>query len=128
MRALVVDDSRAARYLVRKTLHLLGFNEIAMADSAATATGFLNMEPSFDLMLCDHYMPDTNGTDLINTIREDARHADLPIIMMSADHAAGQIDNALHSGADEYLIKPFTAEDLRAKLELIGIPSAQPAA
>ncbi|MEM9655018.1 MAG: response regulator [Actinomycetota bacterium] len=124
MKALIIDDSRAARYAVRRMLRQLGFTEVYAAPDAATAQEILDTEASFDLVLCDHYMPEINGLDFVRSVRAQRGHADLPVIMISAEHTAEHIDRALHAGANEYLVKPFTVDDLSSKLDLL--PASSP--
>lgn len=97
----------------------LGFAEVFAAADAETAKEILDSEVSFDVVLCDHYMPNTTGLELIRDLKADPTHARLPIILMSAEHRLEHIETALDVGASEYLVKPFNTDDLRAKLDLV---------
>ena len=98
----------------------LGFTQVFTAPDAETAKEVLRNEASFDVVFCDHYMPDTTGLDLIRELRADPGHAQLPIILMSAEHRLEHIQTALEDGASEYLVKPFGTNDLRTKLDLLA--------
>ncbi len=123
MKALIIDDSRAARYAVRRMLRQLGFTEVYAAPDATTAQEILDTETGLDVVLCDYYMPEINGLDLVRSLRAQGDHADLSIIMISAEHTSGNINTALQAGANEYLVKPFTVDDLASKLDLIRAPT-----
>ncbi len=101
-------------------LHDLGHCDVVEASSADEATETLERDPSIGLVVCDHYMPGTDGIDFIHALKLDPRNAQLPCILMSSDHAITRVEQALESGADEYLIKPFDTNDLQTKLNLVN--------
>jgi two-component system chemotaxis response regulator CheY len=70
-------------------------------------------------------MPEMNGFEFLQAVRADARYADVPLLMVTTETEMSQIMMALDHGANEYVMKPFTADILRDKLDLLGlVPSA----
>ena len=122
MRALVVDDSRAMRRIVARTLTELGF-EIAEAGDGQQALDVLAAGPKPDLACIDWNMPVMDGLTFVTKVRERAEWRDITLMMVTTESEHGQIVRALAAGAHEYLIKPFTPDSLREKLEMLGLVS-----
>ncbi len=120
MNALVVDDSRATRAILKRILASLGLELAAEASNGVEALARLGEIAAPDLMLVDWNMPEMNGLELVQSVRADAAYAATRILMVTTESEAAQISTALAAGADEFLMKPFSADDLRAKLELLG--------
>jgi two-component system chemotaxis response regulator CheY len=120
MRALVIDDSRVMRKLLGGQLAGLGF-EVAEASDGAEGLQQLAAGPLPQVVLVDWNMPNMNGLDLIRAVRARREWDAVRVLMVSSETSPGQIGEALAAGADEYLMKPFTADGLRAKLEMLGL-------
>lgn len=120
MRALVVDDSRAARMLVRRIVSTFGF-EILEAGDGKEALEVLEAEGLVDLMLVDWNMPVMDGLALVKAVRSVRRYADISILMVSSESDPRQIARALMTGADDYLIKPIDEPMLQEKLDMLGL-------
>jgi len=120
MRALVVDDSRAMRKLLRGILVESGFDVAAEAGNGQEGLDAISKLGKFDLMLLDWNMPVMNGYDLLLHVRRNPRLAAMRVMMVTTEAEATQILRALDAGADEYLIKPFSKQAIRDKLELLG--------
>ena len=127
LRILVVDDFATMRRIIRNLLQDLGFSTIAEADDGNTAWPMLQ-NGSYDLLITDWNMPGMPGLDLLKAVRADARLAKLPVLMLTAEAKREQIVEAAQAGVNGYVIKPFTAETLKAKLEkiLAALPPAAP--
>ena len=127
LRILVVDDFATMRRIIRNLLQDLGFSNIAEADDGNTAWPMLQ-NGSYDLLITDWNMPGMPGLDLLKAVRADARRAKLPVLMLTAEAKREQIVEAAQAGVNGYVIKPFTAETLKAKLEkiLAALPPAAP--
>ena len=120
-KALVVDDSRAVRMILARTLRELGY-EVQEAGTGHQALEILDLGPGvFELALVDWNMPEMNGLELLKRLRADQRHAELVIVMVTTETEVEHMAAALEAGANEYVMKPFTAEILRDKLQLTGI-------
>lgn len=118
-RALVVDDSRAMRLIVSRTVRGLGFDVIEAADGAQALARL--GETAVQLALVDWNMPGMNGLELVKSIRAQPSQGELRIVMITTENELAAVQAALDAGADEFLMKPFTAESLRDKLTLVGI-------
>ena len=124
MRAIVVDDSRATRMILRKILESIGF-EVEQAENGRVAYDLLCSWTPFDvpdLALVDWNMPEMNGIELIEAIRENSDLDGLKIIMCTTETEVSQMTLALLTGANEYVMKPFTADAIVDKMALIGMP------
>ena len=119
MHALIVDDSEPMRKLLGMMLQKLGFESVEAA-SALEAQGHL-ARSSIAVALVDWGLPGVNGIEFIKNIRGQARYQDLKIIMTTALSEHEHKDHAYAAGANEYLMKPLTANALRTKLESLGL-------
>ena len=119
-RILVADDSTASRSLVAAAFAEVAGVEIARASSGVEAMKLL-ATASFDLVLTDVNMPDINGLELLRFIKTSERLRATPVLLISTGVATEDRTRALSLGADGYLTKPFTAEELRQAISrLLG--------
>jgi two-component system, chemotaxis family, chemotaxis protein CheY len=125
VRALVVDDSRAMRVILRRALAQAGF-EVIEAGDGRQALDELEATGALDLALVDWNMPVMTGYDLVREIRAKARLDRMAIMMVTTETETSQVQRALEAGANEYLMKPFTVEALNEKLMLLGLTTAEP--
>ncbi len=120
MRALVVDDSRAIRSIIGKTVKELGF-ELFEAGHGKEALDRLAEVGKVDLILVDWNMPEMNGFDFLVAARGNPAWKDTVIMMVTTETEMSQMQRALEAGANEYDMKPFTKDVLREKLQLVGL-------
>ena len=120
MRALVIDDSRAMRRIVSGILAGIGY-ETAEAGDGRQALDLLEAGRTFDLACIDWNMPVMNGLEFVIAVRANKEWRGLTMMMVTTESEHGQIVRALAAGAHEYLIKPFTPDAIRDKLELLGL-------
>ena len=119
-RALVVDDSRAVRLILAKTLGELGF-EVVQAANGREALDIMAREgSSVDLALVDWNMPEMNGLEFVRQLRTEPCYDDVRLMMVTTETEMEQIALALEAGANEYVMKPFTREAVEDKLRLLG--------
>jgi signal transduction histidine kinase len=122
---LLADDNADMRDYVRRLLSAR-YEVQAVADGAAALAALRQRRP--DLLLSDVMMPQLDGFDLIREIRADPALADLPIVLLSARAGEAASVEGLEAGADDYLIKPFSARELLARvganLEMTRLRSA----
>lgn len=123
MRALVVDDSRAIRSIIGKTVRELGF-EVLEAGHGVEALARLAEHGKVDLILVDWNMPEMNGFDFLVKARANLDWKDTVIMMVTTETEMAQMQRALEAGANEYVMKPFTKDVLREKLQLVGLATA----
>jgi two-component system chemotaxis response regulator CheY len=116
---LVVEDSFSMRSFVRSALESGG--ELGEVDVVEASGGFdaLRLLPRgpYDLVITDINMPDINGLELIQFIRTNEHHRTTPILLISTQSSERDRARALSLGADGYVAKPFTPEDLRARVK-----------
>jgi two-component system chemotaxis response regulator CheY len=120
MRALVIDDSRAMRAILRKTLTELGL-EVVEAGDGREGLERLRQAADPDLILVDWNMPVMDGLDFIKAVRADRAYDPVRIVMVTTETEQEQVIRALEAGANEYVMKPFTKEILAAKLSLLDV-------
>jgi two-component system chemotaxis response regulator CheY len=112
-RLLLVDDSPTARSFAAAALEAEGDIEVTEARSGFEAIKLLPAG-QFDCIVTDINMPDINGLELIRFARTHARYRDTPVIIISTEGRDRDIEKARALGADEYVVKPFTPEELVA--------------
>lgn len=117
-RILILDDMMTMRKMVAKTLKDLGFSDVQEAADGKIGWDMLNASnPPVQLVISDWNMPNCTGLELLKKVRADEKFAKLPFILLTAEAEAHQVKEALVQGVTNYVIKPFTAEILRQKLE-----------
>ena len=121
MRVIVVDDSRSMRIIIRKQLVAAGFDVVEAEQGRDALDKLRSAESPVGLALVDWNMPVMSGLELVQAIRADAELAKLRILMVTSESELSSVERALQAGANEYLMKPFTADGLRDKLELLGV-------
>jgi two-component system chemotaxis response regulator CheY len=122
-RALVVDDSKATRMVLSRTLKEFGFAVIEAADGREALTELSQLEEVPELILTDWNMPVMNGLEFLRELRKAERFASSAVVMVTTRNDVDQIVEALEAGANEYVMKPFTAEIMGDKLRLLKLIS-----
>ena len=119
-RALVVDDSRAMRMILSKTLAESGF-EVMQAANGREALEIMDREgPAIGLVLLDWNMPEVTGIEVVEQLRSQKAFNTVRVVMVTTETEIEQMARALEAGADEYVMKPFTRDAVEDKLRLIG--------
>ncbi|MGP7960224.1 response regulator [Sanguibacter sp. A247] len=120
MKALVIDDSRTMRRIIAGVVRDLGFEVVEAADGAEALE---RMEDSGPVTLCciDWNMPVMNGLEFVQAVRLRREWRETTLMMVTTESEHGQIVRALAAGAHEYLIKPFSPDAIRDKLEWLGL-------
>jgi len=118
MRALIVDDSRVVRRYLSAMMHSLGW-ETEEVDGGARAMQLLRKDDRFELLLIDIHMPGMSGVECVQAVRRELAMLEAKLMVVSTEKSFAMIGEALASGADEFLMKPFTRENLLAKLQLL---------
>jgi two-component system chemotaxis response regulator CheY len=118
LKFLVVDDFSTMRRIIKNLLHDLGYPNVTEADDGTTALPMLQ-GGGFDFLISDWNMPGMSGLDLVKAVRSDTKLAKLPVLMLTAEAKREQIIEAAQAGVNGYVIKPFTAETLKEKLDKI---------
>src|SRR5690606_16882164 len=118
------DDSRAMRRIVSRLLQDLGYTTEEAGDGAA-ALAVLEADSSFDLACVDWNMPVMDGLSFVYAVRARREWRGITLMMVTTESEHDQIVRALAAGAHEYLIKPFTPDALKGKLEMLGLVPAR---
>ncbi len=124
MKAIIVDDSRVMRSILKRFLGSEGFETFIEAGDGEEGLLQLKQAGPVDLALVDWNMPRMNGLEFVRALRSDVAHANVRVMMVTTEAETSQVTLALTAGANEYVMKPFTAEILRGKLELLGLAGA----
>ena len=122
MHALIVDDSRATRRMIARMLSAIGI-ESTEAENGRDALDQLESIDTPDVALVDWNMPVMDGLELIKTLRGDHTYDRMAVLMVTSETEPASIVRALAAGADEYTMKPFTADAIAEKLRMVGVLS-----
>jgi two-component system chemotaxis response regulator CheY len=106
------------RRIVSNALREIGYEEIAEAEDGADAMEKLKSEP-FDFLVTDWNMPNMNGLELTQAIRKHPELNSLPILMVTTRGMKEDVIAAMHARVNNYVVKPFTPEVLREKIDMI---------
>ncbi len=123
MRALIVDDSRAMRTLLRNIMRELGF-EVTEAANGLEGLDRLQEDPHVDVALVDWNMPVMDGLEFVKAMRRHRQLAEIKVMMVTAENDMAKMARALMVGADEYAMKPLTRDAIIEKPELLGLNAA----
>ena len=118
MKILIVDDFSTMRRIIKNILRDLGFTNTQEADDGQTALPMLK-NGDFDFLVTDWNMPGMTGIELLRQVRADERLGSLPVLMVTAEAKREQIVEAAQAGVNGYVVKPFTAQALKEKIEKI---------
>lgn len=118
IRFLVVDDFSTMRRMVRVVLNELGYDNVTEADDGDSALPILK-QGGIDFLVTDWNMPGMQGLELLKAVRSDPKLAKLPVLLVTAEAKRDQIVEAAQAGVSGYVLKPFTAQTLKAKIEKI---------
>jgi len=118
MRVLVVDDFPPMRGRAKNILRQLGFNNVVEADDGTTAWEILNKE-KIDFIVSDWNMPQMAGIDLLRKVRASEEFANTPFLMVTAEAQQENIIEAVQAKVSNYIVKPFTAETMKQKIDKI---------
>lgn len=118
MKILIVDDISTMRRIIKNLLRDLGFSNTTEAGDGAGALTALR-SGNFDFLITGWNIPGMQGIDLLKAVRADARLANLPILVVTAEARRDRIVEAAQAGVNGYVVKPFSAATLRAKIDTI---------
>ncbi len=119
IKVLVVDDFPTMRRIVKNLLKQLGFENIDEAENGEEALKKLK-SGDYGLVVSDWNMPVMEGLELLKHIRNDPQLKDIPFLMVTAEAEKEKVIEAIKAGVDNYIVKPFTGEVLKEKLEKIA--------
>ena len=118
-RILVVDDSLIMGRIIVSLLRQLGYENVEVV--AGPLAGMLKLHGGgIDLVICDYNMQPKSGPALLEEMRADPELCATPFIMVSAEARQDRVVAALHAGADGYLLKPFSAQMLKQRIDSVA--------
>lgn len=120
-KAMVIDDSKAIRMILTRSLNKLGY-EVCTAGDGKEALAILDQQaPELAFLLVDWNMPEVSGLEFVQHVRRMPSYSEVPLMMVTTETEVDQMVKALEAGANEYVMKPFTDEIIADKLRLMGV-------
>ncbi len=118
LRILAVDDSATMRRIIVNTLKRAGFEDVVEATDGKDALAKLASE-SVNFIITDWNMPEMDGLSFVKTVRSDPALKDIPILMVTTRSVKDDIIEAMKAGVNNYIVKPFTPQTLKEKIDKI---------
>ena len=125
MKILIVDDSSTIRRIVKKVLGDMGQADVLEGANGLEAVN-LSADGAVGLILMDWNMPEMSGIDAVKAIR--AKGNKTPIVMVTTEAEKSRVIEAIQAGINDYVVKPFTPEQFKSKVQKFLQPPAPPAA
>jgi len=116
MKILIVDDYKTMLRILRNLLKQLNFNNVEEATDGSMALDMLKEQSDFGMVISDWNMEPMTGIQLLREVRGDDKLKPLPFIMITAESKSENVIAAKEAGVSNYIVKPFNAETLKAKL------------
>jgi len=116
MRIMSVDDSKTTRLFIRRAIDVLGFEFIEASDGKEGIEILEREKGNVDLILLDLNMPVMGGMEMLEKMKSLKPYNDIPVTVVSTELERDKIFEAISKGAKNYLIKPFTQEELIGKI------------
>jgi two-component system chemotaxis response regulator CheY len=121
---LVVDDFSTMRRIIKSALKQMGLEDVTEAEDGNIAFQKLKLK-EFRLIVSDWNMPNCMGIDLLRKVRADEKYKHIPFLMVTAEARKDNVLEAAKAGVSNYITKPFTAEELQKKIEMIIVKEQQ---
>lgn len=118
IKILIVDDMLTMRKIVAKLLRDMGYMNITQAVDGNDAWEKAQVG-SFDLIISDWNMPNCTGLEFLKKVRGDAKLSRTPFVLVTAEAEQHQIVEAIQSGVDQYVVKPFSMDSFKTKLTAV---------
>jgi two-component system, chemotaxis family, chemotaxis protein CheY len=116
LKILIVDDSITIRRIITNALKTVGFTDTTEASNGREALEKL-VTGKVDFIITDWNMPEMNGLDLIKEIRANPVYSSMPILMITTRGTEHDVVEALQAKVNSYIMKPFTPQELKEKIE-----------
>ena len=110
---LIVEDLLTTRLFLRRTLKKLGYTNVVLSGDGEIALKELELK-SFDLIISDWHMPNTDGSDLYKALSKNRKWSEIPFLLITAEK---ERDKVIEAGIKEYLVKPVKPENLSNKIK-----------
>ena len=116
MRILSVDDCPTTRHYIKRIIGILGFEFLEAADGKDGLSVIARENCMIDHILLDRHMPVMDGKEMLYTLKSNDSYRYIPVTMVTVEMAPEEIQSAMDQGAKNYLVKPFSQEDLIGKI------------
>ena len=121
MKLFVVDDSSVIRKVIRAAADMLQMETEEAQGGIEALQKLSQVFAEIDLILLDWNMPDMSGYDVLVEIKSNEKYRNIPVMMVTTEGQQSNIIAAVRAGADNYLVKPFTVEEMESKIiECLG--------
>ncbi len=124
LKFLIVDDSVTMRRIVINSLKTIGHESFVEAADGREAMQKLTVDESINFVITDWNMPEVSGLELVKAVRSNPKLESIPILMVTTRGMKEDIVEALQAKVNNYIVKPFTPQILREKIEAIVITAA----
>jgi two-component system chemotaxis response regulator CheY len=104
------------RRIIKNTLNRIGYDDVVEANDGMDG---LNKMDGVELVLTDWNMPEMDGLTFVKALRSEGKYGDVPIIMVTTEAAKKEILEAIKAGVSDYIVKPFTPDTLKEKLDKV---------
>jgi two-component system chemotaxis response regulator CheY len=118
LKILAVDDSPTMRRIIINTLKRAGYTNVVEAEDGKDALAKLRVE-NVNLVITDWNMPEMDGLSFVTAVRGMDKYREMPILMITTRSVKDDIIEAMKAGVSNYIVKPFTPETLREKIEAL---------
>jgi len=120
MKVLVVEDSKSMVKILTNQLNTMGISDILYAGNGEEGLLKLSSHMPVDVVLLDINMPEMDGMTMLRMMRSKAAYDSVQVIMVTSESEKSKVLDAIRYGAKHYILKPFTAEKLKEKLDAIS--------
>ena len=117
MKVLIVEDSAILRKAIVKIVNGLGFMSVEAENGVDGLAKLRKNDHDLSLIILDWNMPVMDGYEFLTKIRSDENYDNIPVLMATADGVEEDVKKAIKAGANSYLVKPFSADDLSKRIE-----------
>ena len=118
MKILAVDDSPTMRRIIINTLKRAGFEDVTEATDGKDALAKMKVN-TFNFIITDWNMPEMDGLAFVSNIRQSPEFKGIPVLMVTTRSVQDDIVEAIKAGVNSYIVKPFTPETLKQKIEQV---------
>lgn len=126
MKILSVDDSKTIRNAVKSIVEVIGIEFFEAVDGLDALKVLEENNGDFNLILLDWEMPNINGYEFLQKVKNDKRFRSIPVIMLTSISEKEKMIDAIRAGAKQYITKPFSSETLLTKIvQALGIDSLE---
>ena len=118
MKILLVDDSPTMRRILQNSLKHLGYEDVSEAENGRDALSMLHAD-QYNFIVTDWNMPEMDGLTFVKTVKTESEFSDIPILMVTTRSQQEDVIEAMRAGVNNYVIKPFTPQVLKQKIDAI---------